>query len=306
MPKKSLLRRTLLRALPSGALLLSAGLKLFELDLFELYLFSLGLFSFDLCSVIARVVVGLELGLGVALLVGWRERRISQLSLLLLLLFSLWLLWRMALGDQTNCHCMGALVEMHPTQSLIKNLLLALPLLYLSRHPQPSAVKLREGWIISLLIALLLTPTLLSPPDYWYRLQGGAKELHEERFEELLLEVGWEKKRGVILLLSTECPYCQKTMRKLSSLIGRHHLSEEGLYALFLPTSDEMEERIEEALLETKCAVEEWATPSARLLLRASGGALPLIILYDGDRVIAEYNYRTFDEGAISRFLHTL
>lgn len=297
------LQRILFRALPGGVFLLSAGLKLFSVEEFELYLFSLGLFSFDVAAWGARLVVGVEAILGVMLLAGWRERTGAVCSLVLLGGFSLWLLWRILIGDRESCHCMGAFVEMRPGLSLLKNLLIALPLVGLLHFPEPKRRLWPAGWVAAAALTLLSLPFLLFPPDAWYRYQEPHSEVRTKPFYELLHESGLEEGEHLLLFLSTECPHCQKMMRKMASILHRHPANQTLIHALFLATSEEMADPIKRFYKEAKSPLLSWGLPHPRRLLAATGGTLPLVVMIRDGEVVAEYDYRTLSEEEIAAFL---
>ena len=112
---------TVLRILLGLFFCVSAVLKLVSVNDFELYIFSFGFASFDLCTLVARLVIIGELILGLGLVSGWWHNFVNSVTALLLVGFSGFLIWRMAVGDEGSCHCFGNLVEMNPTQSLVKN-----------------------------------------------------------------------------------------------------------------------------------------------------------------------------------------
>lgn len=305
MSHSSPLKRQLLRALPGGVFLLSAGLKLFDTAAFELYLFSFGLFSFDLSSLLARLLIGIELLLGLGLLLGWRERLTASSALTLLLLFSGWLLWRISLGDEENCHCMGTLLPFTPEESLLKNLALIPPLLYLLLRPHQALWQPSKGWRFSIGVALLLLPLIISPPDAILRLGKSSTEIEQESLQELLSEEGIQLGSGrhALLFLSTECTHCQRMIHKIGSTLRRHRLESKPLYALFLATSEEMNEPVEAFFRTGGIEIERWSAPHPRLLLKACQGALPLILFLEEGVVVAQYDYLTLTEEALCEFL---
>ncbi len=86
----------------------------------------MGLAGFDVCAVVARLVVVFELVIGIAYLLGIYRRTVNLTALVSLVLFSLFLGWRMALGDERSCHCMGEIADLKPFDSLVKNVILGL------------------------------------------------------------------------------------------------------------------------------------------------------------------------------------
>lgn len=303
MSRSTQLKRALLRALPGGVFLLSAGLKLFDAPSFDLYLFSLGFFSFDLSSLLGRLLIGVELLLGLGLLLGRRERLTATASLTLLLLLSGWLLWRISLGDEENCHCMGALLYLSPKESLLKNLLLMPLLLYLALRPQEALWHPSKGRWCSIGVALLLLPFIASPPEALRRLGKSTSEVQEEPLQGLLSEAQLNSGRHILLFLSPECSHCQRAIRKIGSTIRRHRLDPTPLHALFLATSEKMTEVVEAFFEEGGIEIERWSTPHPRLLLEACRGALPLILFLEEGEVVAQYDYLTLTEEALREFL---
>jgi Methylamine utilisation protein MauE len=115
-------------------------------------------------SFVALAALGLELGLGAALIANLRRRSVLWASTALVLFF-LFLTgrgaWRAAHGfvDEASCGCFGNLVERSPAQAFTQDLLLlALPLgvAWLGRPGARDGVAIRGGIALGLAVVVVL------------------------------------------------------------------------------------------------------------------------------------------------------
>ncbi|MCF0173121.1 MAG: hypothetical protein HUJ91_05270, partial [Bacteroidales bacterium] len=156
--------------------------KLLSADIFELYVFGLGVMPMGLSFVLARVVIAFELFLGIWMLSGVKAVWSSAVALLSLAAFSGFLIWRMWLGDNSNCHCFGELIDFTPQQSLLKNMALTaalLPTLW-----RKSWLNLRHGALYVVLTAVvsLAVVLIVSPPDNFRYGSYSSSAFNEEEY----------------------------------------------------------------------------------------------------------------------------
>ena len=88
----------------------------------------------------AVFTIVLELVLGVALIIGWRSRITTTLTLLLVVFFTILTGYTAATGKVTDCGCFGDFLKLEPIQSFLKDLVLlvfSLLLMVWSRHITP-------------------------------------------------------------------------------------------------------------------------------------------------------------------------
>lgn len=134
-----------LRVLISALFVFSAVSKMFSfgiflnVDGFEKLLVSLNMASTQTAGMLARLIIGYELFLGLAFLQSnYLKRFIIPATTLLLLAFCTHLSYLIfTQGNKGNCGCMGDLIPMLPSQALIKNgitLILLGVLFYMSRE----------------------------------------------------------------------------------------------------------------------------------------------------------------------------
>ncbi len=95
-------------------------------------------------QVVAGLVIGLEVALGLALLIGWWPRVVLPVTALLLLAFTGLILYAWFYNDLQECGCFGSFFAMPPAVSVGKNIVLLclLPLAWPRVHPAATATVL--------------------------------------------------------------------------------------------------------------------------------------------------------------------
>lgn len=115
-----------LRFLVAALFVFSAIAKMFPLWAFEKQLVDLGLMSWCNAHYFARLLIALELALGVAIIQpNFLKRIVLPSTILLLVLFCVHLLIEMVKHGAMNgnCGCFGQLIPMTPLEAFIKNIL---------------------------------------------------------------------------------------------------------------------------------------------------------------------------------------
>ncbi len=113
--------------------IVSAVSKFITVDTFEIYVYSFGLLPLTLSFYAARVVIALELLLGTALISNRHHRFTSLMTLLFLLIFIVFLSYAHLVGRTDSCHCFGELISFNPIQSILKNAVLVVAMLFVYR-----------------------------------------------------------------------------------------------------------------------------------------------------------------------------
>ena len=123
MEKRNLYISWTLRVLLCGLFVFSAITKMLPLTPFEKQLVDLGFADWHTAPYFARLIIGIELGLGIALIQNhFFKRIVIPLTALLLVAFCIHLSYQIAIGQGGNCGCFGQFIEMTPTEALIKNI----------------------------------------------------------------------------------------------------------------------------------------------------------------------------------------
>jgi thiol-disulfide isomerase/thioredoxin len=123
MEKRNLYISWSLRVFLFALFVFSAVTKMFPIFPFEKQLVDLGFADWCLAPYLARLIIGVELGLGIALIQNhYLKRVVIPSTALLLVAFCIHLSYQIAIGQSGNCGCFGQFIEMTPTEALIKNI----------------------------------------------------------------------------------------------------------------------------------------------------------------------------------------
>jgi thiol-disulfide isomerase/thioredoxin len=123
MEKRNLYISWSLRVFLFALFVFSAITKMFPLTPFEKQLVDLGFADWHTAPYFARLIIGVELGLGIALIQNhYFKRFVIPATALLLVAFCIHLSYQIAIGQGGNCGCFGQFIEMTPTEALIKNI----------------------------------------------------------------------------------------------------------------------------------------------------------------------------------------
>ena len=124
---------SVIRALIGMLFLFSAVSKFITVDIFEIYVYSFGFFSLNVCFYVARLIISAELILGAAL-ISHRNPRLTIVSTVLFLVsFIVFLAYAHMVGRTDSCHCFGELMPFNPIQSILKNAVLLLLLVFVAK-----------------------------------------------------------------------------------------------------------------------------------------------------------------------------
>ena len=281
----------------------SAIAKLFDIDRVEIYIFSYNILSLNASFLVARIVIVCELLLGIGLITNIYKRLVDTCTLLTLVGFTLFLCYACLVGRNDNCHCMGALLDINPTRSILKNALLVLLLLFARRAPLR---EWRPRWMIW--IPMMLAPTvtvfILSAPDNW--LFGPSDELYNA--EELasvqqpdgtLYALHLDEGHHVVAFLTPGCELCRMTDKKLTHICRRNNLDSTA-FVYLCPTADST---VAPLTLDTTSFNRPcYLIPSLTYAL-ITYGQRPIVFLMEDGTVVATCHARNIDEHRITDFI---
>ena len=123
-----------LKILIGAVFIVSALSKFVTIDSFEMYVYSFGLFPLTACFYFSRLLIAAELLLGVSLVSHRNHRFTTVVSLLFLIFFICFLVYAQLIGRVDSCHCFGDLLPFKPLQSILKNAVMTLVLLFVYKH----------------------------------------------------------------------------------------------------------------------------------------------------------------------------
>lgn len=124
MKKALLISKNVVSCLLGALFIASAIMKLLSIDTFQMYILSFHIINFTLTELAARLLIGVELFLGLMLLLKLHHRWAWWGGTLLTSGFTLFLIYVVLFRNDTNCHCFGDFIEIDPLHSIYKNLVI--------------------------------------------------------------------------------------------------------------------------------------------------------------------------------------
>ncbi len=161
--------RAALTFVVGATFIVSSIMKLQSIETFELYIFSFNLFSLNLSALIARLVIGVELAMGVGYLANIYHKQLYYTIFASLIGFTLFLFYLIVVGREDNCHCFGDIVHITPAESILKNIVLIVLLHFSKELPEwrVEAVQRYKSYLL-LLLCVYRISTLYSQPSPCY------------------------------------------------------------------------------------------------------------------------------------------
>ena len=210
--------------------IVSAVLKLLSLDQFELYIYSFNLLNFTWSTLAARAIIASEILLGILLIIKVKYKIAWWLTLLMLIGFSLLLVYVILFRNDSNCHCMGDLVEIKPSWSLVKNLV-AIALLFFVRNEEDYQFRGKTLSLVGAFVAALVPPFVLFPIDNVYNFFSHSDNMdyNETAFNALMADstmqdVHLDGDNYVVGVVSVGCQFCRVSCLKVSEMVDNNHL----------------------------------------------------------------------------------
>lgn len=285
----------LLRIVVGVVFLISSLTKLLSIDSFEIYLFSLELLPLGLTFIAARALIGVEAVLGFWFILDLNHNATNILSFVFLGLFSGFLFGQLMAGNQENCHCFGAYVNLTPQQSLIKNA--ALVLLILLSGGRWFRMKFERALSFTTFIVPLALVFIVSPPDNFrydsykssemINIPSMNQAIADQQVSESILQ--GEK---ILCFFSVRCEFCAMSAKKLGILRRLGDFSRAEVIAYFgkgeQTTMEDAETFISDAKLD--CKEIHFISPST--FLKITNGEYPLIVHFKDGEIIDTYSYR--------------
>ena len=295
-----------LRILVGIVFIISAILKYISIDIFDLYIFEHNLFSVSVTETITRMLITAELVLGVLLIFNIHARLAYYSILAFLSGFTIYLLLLPYLFDVdiTNCHCFGTAIVLSRWESISKNIVLLLLMLFIS--PKFSTFKKWHTWVmLALGVITFIVFMVISAPNFLYTIVHKDKvQIDIPMYESALLNSGKETEftdgKQIICLYSVGCRFCKRAALKLHLILKHHQLPADNVKAVFWSgTPDSL---IYNFFTEQKVSVPEYTTFRVDTFLNITSGNMPVLLFSDNGTIIQKTNFITLNEKKVLDF----
>ena len=277
--------------------IISAIAKLLSIDSFEIYIYSFGFFNLNISFIIARLLIGFELVLGICLALSVFPKQMSYLAIASLVGFTCFLAYLLISKKEEHCHCFGNMIELSHTMSIIKNLILCGLLI------PGILLPFKNIWYHKILVGIiftagLVTPFVYSTPDNLIKHESNASYQQVYLDEFLNENPHLTQGRKVVSFIGTGCKFCKLASRKLTVISNKANNFSDVFYVVW-----GTEETLNHFFEETHSYHFNNTLLPARIFIRITNGQMPLILLLENGKVIKKYDYRELNEKEIISFL---
>lgn len=323
---KEQLMKMMVRLLLGAMFLTAAILKLLSIDYFEIYIYSFNIFSFTLTTVVSRLLISVELLLGLGLILKIYYKQVWWLSMLMMVGFTLFLIYVIIFRNDDNCHCFGELVKLNPSESIYKNIVSIVLLLVVRKEDDYKFGTKSKKWIIgiSLLVSIILSFVVFPMDTIYNKIVSKNKDINAVAFEEAIKDTRtmsrlyFDKKndsvvvrhdtlsvidmssdRYIVSFISAGCNFCKLGAKKLSMIIENNEIDNRHLKFLVWGYDSD----IVEFMNETNTAGYEYWFINPMKSLEITYGKFPTYIWIDDGQIVASGDLRDLEEKMIVGFL---
>lgn len=281
------------------------------IETFEMSFIKLGVANWNTAPWVARLMIGIEIFIGLLLVLNYHLRFTLKAGIVLLMVFNTYLLYQIISGSGSeNCGCFGEVIHMTPAQALGKNAVMILALL-------PGLLLRSEGWKLKKYVGVfwltvgvvaMLTPHALNPVFYDERaimddesvgMKLPLEMLYEQRDREKVdsVTVDFRKGKHVVAFLSLTCPHCRIAAKKMKLMKDLNP----SLPFYFILNGDKPE--LSQFMDDTKCHDIPYSFVLGQTFVKLAGVVLPRIYLIRDGILIMKKNHVTLQQNEIEDFL---
>ncbi len=292
--------KTTIRLLLGVFFIGTAVLKLLSIDNFEVYIYSFGIVNFVTTTVLSRLLIFIELIIGISLILKIFYKKIWWLTVLMMAGFTIFLIYAAIFRNDSNCHCFGSLIEMNPSQSIIKNIIVLILILIIKNEKSHNYRPVLKKWLVAgTLVVSLVVSFVLFPIDIIYNKIYSEKEnVNTVAFYESLSDstyVDLQHGRYLINYALAGCKYCKIGAEKATMMLDRHGIVHDKL-KFFVGGSDEAISRFLE--ITGTSDYEHWKI-SAQQFMAITYGKFPLFVFIEDGKVVKAGDFRILDDDLI-------
>ena len=281
----------------------TAVLKLLSIDSFEVYIYSFGIVNYITVTFLSRLLIFIELLIGISLIFKIYFRQVWWLTMLIIAGFTLFLIYAAIFRNDSNCHCFGSLIELDPSQSIIKNIITIVLLLFIRKEQSHDYKPLMRKWLIGISIAVsIIIPFVLVPMDVIYNKIHSEKEnINTMAFYESLSDSTYrelQQGRYLINYALAGCKFCRLGAEKLVLMVEKHNIPHEKIKLVVGGNDDAISKFIEKT---NTSDYEHYKIPAPELM-SITFGKFPLYVFLEDGKVVKAGDFRILDDGFLMEY----
>ena len=281
----------------------TAVLKLLSIDSFEVYIYSFGIVNYITVTFLSRLLIFIELLIGISLIFKIYFRQVWWLTMLIIAGFTLFLIYAAIFRNDSSCHCFGSLIELDPSQSIIKNIITIVLLLFIRKEQSHDYKPLMRKWLIGISIAVsIIIPFVLVPMDVIYNKIHSEKEnINTVAFYESLSDSTYrelQQGRYLINYALAGCKFCRLGAEKLVLMVEKHNIPHEKIKFVVGGNDDAISKFIEKT---NTSDYEHYKIPAPELM-SITFGKFPLYVFLEDGKVVKAGDFRILDDDVLMEF----
>lgn len=302
----------------------TAVLKIISIKEFEIYIYSYGIFNYALCTLFARCLIIFEILAGACMIFkSWYQLAWWTLQLSLLG-FSVFLVFAYLRGD-SNCHCLGDIIELNPMQSMMKNVALMIFM---------SLIKNQHNWhfkyenIIKpiVIVVIIALPFIVTPPEALHgMIYSSDRNINTTTFEKSLNDSTFTylypivrrnevfdsttfktteteldlSGKNIAVFAHAGCKYCKQGVKKLAIFMRNNHIERQNAIIFIFGSDDES---IYKFIQETESYGLEYRFINPITSIEIIDGKFPTFIMLKDSNIVKSFDLWGLDEKAITTF----
>lgn len=305
----------------------TAVLKLLSIDSFDIYIYSLGIFNYVTTTFISRLLIFIELFIGISLILKIQYQKIWWFTAFTVAAFTDFLIYVAIFRDDSNCHCFGDIIELGPWQSIFKNIIIIALLFFIKNEDGFdlfSRMKPRfKKWIYGVFIAFsVIISFVVLPMDVIYNMiYSEQKSVNTKVFYESLNDSTYndcinffpeKPNEGVVFEHETKimdvregrylinyalagCKFCKVGAEKLTLMVDRHGISHDKVKFIIGGSDEAIGKFIENT---NTSDYEHWKIPAPEFM-SITYGKFPLYVFIEDGKIVKAGDYRILDDESI-------
>lgn len=278
--------------------IISAILKLISVDNFQLYIYSFNILDYNTSSLLTRVLIGLELSLGLGYILNYCHKILYYSIGIILISFTIFLSILAIQGNSDNCHCFGNIIEFSPIESIIKNILLIILLLF-SKLKSNFYINIKGHYLFIILLITFTLPFFITPSSKIVQLlDNNESDIDTELFDKFITEnpdIKWGDDTKIICFYGVGCKYCTMTAQIINQIIINHNLKTDNILMLTWGIDSEVIEYFKS--LKIKPLRYKLISPIS--FLDMTFGEMPVIVINNEQNSISTFNMLNIKESDI-------
>ena len=295
--------KTTIRLLLGVFFIGTAVLKLLSIDSFEVYIYSFDIFSYTATTFFSRLLIFIELFIGISLILKIKFKQIWWLTMLMMVGFTIFLVYVAIFRNDSNCNCLGDFIELNPTQSIIKNLIILALLFLIKKEKSGNYKPVLKKWLLAanVFISIVISFVLLPMDVIYNRIYSEKENINTVAFYESFNDSTYfdiQHGRYLINYALAGCKYCRIGAEKVTMMIDRHGISHEKV-KFFVGGSDEAISRFIE--ITGTSDYDHFKIPAPQFI-SITMGKFPLYVFIEDGKVVKAGDFRILDDDVLMEF----